>query len=201
MSQGLNYPVCTLWILVHFFGNLCTTTLSNGQIEELFGECKPPRRSTFLVGSSLFMPKCFDPNQNGSKNLNSSLVGWLVSWFVCCSVCLFVCLFVFETLMSRTKFSSCLRLILILWACYIHYCCAFNRLLDTYILLLKQNLQRMNIWLNMAESRIKAQGEIGPGYDDVKKQLEDHQVGWQLFFTSLYLCLPWINVRLYVGDS
>jgi len=50
-----------------------------------------------------------------------------------------------------------------------------RRLLDTYILLLKQNLQRMNVWLNMAESRIKSQGEIGPGYDDVKKQLEDHQ--------------------------
>ena len=34
----------------------------------------------------------------------------------------------------------------------------------------------MNVWLNMAESRIKAQGAIGPGYDDVKRQLEDHQV-------------------------
>ena len=35
----------------------------------------------------------------------------------------------------------------------------------------------MNVWLKMAESRIKQEGEIGPGYDDVKKQLEDHQVG------------------------
>ena len=50
-------------------------------------------------------------------------------------------------------------------------------MLDTYILLLKQHLQRMNVWLKMAESRIKQEGEIGPGYDDVKKQLEDHQVG------------------------
>ena len=49
-------------------------------------------------------------------------------------------------------------------------------MLDTYILLLKQHLQRMNVWLKMAESRIKQEGEIGPGYDDVKKQLEDHQV-------------------------
>ncbi|XP_068690393.1 utrophin-like [Montipora foliosa] len=49
------------------------------------------------------------------------------------------------------------------------------RLLDAHILLLKQNLQRMNVWLNMAESRTKLQEEIGPGYDDVKKQLEDHQ--------------------------
>ena len=51
-----------------------------------------------------------------------------------------------------------------------------TRLHDTYILLLKQNLQRMNIWLNMADSRTKLQEEIGPEYDDVKKQLEDHQV-------------------------
>lgn len=51
-----------------------------------------------------------------------------------------------------------------------------RRLLDTYILLLKQHLQRTNIWLKMAESRIKQEGETGPGYDDVKKQLEDHQV-------------------------
>jgi len=50
-------------------------------------------------------------------------------------------------------------------------------MLDTYILLLKQHLQRMNVWLKMAESRVKQEGEIGPGYDDVKKQLEDHQVG------------------------
>lgn len=49
-------------------------------------------------------------------------------------------------------------------------------MLDTYILLLKQHLQRMNVWLKMAESRIKQEGEIGPGYDDVRKQLEDHQV-------------------------
>ena len=49
-------------------------------------------------------------------------------------------------------------------------------MLDTYILLLKQHLQRMSVWLKMAESRIKQEGEIGPGYDDVKKQLEDHQV-------------------------
>ena len=35
----------------------------------------------------------------------------------------------------------------------------------------------MDVWLKMAESRIKQQSEIGPGYDDVKKQLEDHQVG------------------------
>lgn len=49
-------------------------------------------------------------------------------------------------------------------------------MLDTYILLLKQHLQRMNVWLKMVESRIKQEGEIGPGYDDVKKQLEDHQV-------------------------
>ena len=57
-------------------------------------------------------------------------------------------------------------------------CCCFRliRMLDTYILLLKQHLQRMNVWLKMAESRIKQEGEIGPGYDDVKKQLEDHQV-------------------------
>ncbi|XP_020615403.1 dystonin-like isoform X2 [Orbicella faveolata] len=51
-----------------------------------------------------------------------------------------------------------------------------RRMLDTYILLLKQHLQRMNVWLKMAESRVKQEGEIGPGYDDVKKQLEDHQV-------------------------
>ncbi|XP_067048762.1 dystrophin-like isoform X1 [Acropora muricata] len=50
-----------------------------------------------------------------------------------------------------------------------------TRLHDTYILLLKQNLQRMNVWLNMAESRTKLQEEIGPEYDDVRKQLEDHQ--------------------------
>ena len=49
-------------------------------------------------------------------------------------------------------------------------------MLDTYILLLKQHLQRMDIWLKMAESRMKQADEIGPAYDDVKKQLEDHQV-------------------------
>ena len=52
----------------------------------------------------------------------------------------------------------------------------------------------MNVWLNMAESRMKTQGEIGPGYDDVKKQLEDHQVRSKPFLTSheiaqCYFCL------------
>ena len=46
----------------------------------------------------------------------------------------------------------------------------------------------------MAESRMKTQGEIGPGYDDVKKQLEDHQVRSKPFLTSheiaqCYFCL------------
>lgn len=58
----------------------------------------------------------------------------------------------------------------------LHLIICLTRLHDTYILLLKQNLQRMNVWLNMAESRTKLQEEIGPEYDDVRKQLEDHQV-------------------------
>lgn len=58
----------------------------------------------------------------------------------------------------------------------LHLIICLTRLHDTYILLLKQNLQRMNVWLNMAESRTKLEEEIGPEYDDVRKQLEDHQV-------------------------
>ena len=64
----------------------------------------------------------------------------------------------------------------------------FSRLLDAHILLLKQNLQRMNVWLNMAESRTKLQEEIGPGYDDVKKQLEDHQVLSKICGTKITNC-------------
>lgn len=60
-------------------------------------------------------------------------------------------------------------------------------MLDTYVLLLKQQLQKMNVWLKMAESRIKQAGEIGPGYDDVKKQLEDHQVGVYFYVKKIIL--------------
>ena len=38
----------------------------------------------------------------------------------------------------------------------------------------------------MAESRIKAQGAIGPGYDDLKRQLEDHQVSRGVFTLIYY---------------
>lgn len=34
----------------------------------------------------------------------------------------------------------------------------------------------MDIWLNKAEARRKATGEIQSGYDRIKKQLEEHQV-------------------------
>ena len=77
------------------------------------------------------------------------------------------------------------ELFLIYYRCQLLILC-FNRLLDTYLLLLKQNLQRMNVWLNMAESRIKAQGAIGPGYDDLKRQLEDHQVSRGVFTLIYY---------------
>ena len=45
----------------------------------------------------------------------------------------------------------------------------------------------MNVWLNIAESRIKAQGAIGPGYDDVKRQ--------QVQANSQIIMIVWAKIQ------
>ncbi|XP_048577507.1 dystrophin isoform X2 [Nematostella vectensis] len=50
-----------------------------------------------------------------------------------------------------------------------------KRVFDTYILLLRQHLNKMDDWLTKAEKRIAATEEIGPGYDAVQKQQDEHQ--------------------------
>ena len=50
------------------------------------------------------------------------------------------------------------------------------RVFDTYLLLLKQHLNRINDWLSRAEARMNTEEEIGTQYENVKQQLEDHQV-------------------------
>ena len=42
--------------------------------------------------------------------------------------------------------------------------------------LLKQQLSKMTVWLKKAEQKMEKEDDVGPNYDIVKKQLEDHQV-------------------------
>lgn len=41
---------------------------------------------------------------------------------------------------------------------------------------MKQQLSKMNDWLSKAERKMKKENELGPNYETVKKQLEEHQV-------------------------
>ena len=50
------------------------------------------------------------------------------------------------------------------------------RLLDLYIILLKQHLERMNDWLVRAESRMALDDVIEPTQEGVEKQVADHEV-------------------------
>ncbi|KXJ23728.1 Dystrophin [Exaiptasia diaphana] len=50
-----------------------------------------------------------------------------------------------------------------------------KRLFDTYIVLLRQHLGRMDAWLFKAEERMRTTDDIKSGYDKVKQQLEEHQ--------------------------
>ncbi|XP_067049827.1 dystrophin-like [Acropora muricata] len=51
----------------------------------------------------------------------------------------------------------------------------YERLLDLYIILLKQHLERMNDWLVRAESRMALDDVIEPTQEGVEKQVADHE--------------------------
>ena len=59
--------------------------------------------------------------------------------------------------------------------------CGINlpRLFERYIILLKQQLARMNDWLSKAEKRMKQTEEVGTNFDTIKQQLDKHQVGFK----------------------
>jgi len=50
-----------------------------------------------------------------------------------------------------------------------------QRLLDLYIILLKQHLERMNDWLVRAESRLQLDDDVEPTYEGVQTQVTNHQ--------------------------
>ena len=56
------------------------------------------------------------------------------------------------------------------------FCGVFIRLLDLYIILLKQHLERMNDWLVRAETRMALDDVIEPTQEGVEKQVADHEV-------------------------
>ena len=55
-----------------------------------------------------------------------------------------------------------------------------SRLSQTYSVLLKQQLDRITKWVTKAEKKMKSPKDIGNEYDDVIKQLNDHQVSFQV---------------------
>ena len=54
---------------------------------------------------------------------------------------------------------------------------SIDRLLERWLILLKQLLARMNDWLTKAEKRMQVTDEKGIDFENLKKQLEDNQVG------------------------
>ena len=52
----------------------------------------------------------------------------------------------------------------------------FLRLSLERTVLLKQQLSKMGNWLSKTEKKMEKERAIGSNYDDVKKQLDEHQV-------------------------
>lgn len=57
----------------------------------------------------------------------------------------------------------------------------FPRLSLERTILLKQQLSKMGNWLSKAEKKMEKERAIGSNYDDVKKQLDEHQVTDKVF--------------------
>lgn len=56
------------------------------------------------------------------------------------------------------------------------YIFLYRRLSLEKSVLLKQQLSKMSDWLAKAERKMEKEKDLGPNYEAVKKQLEDHQV-------------------------
>lgn len=65
-----------------------------------------------------------------------------------------------------------------------------HRLSQQRSVLLKQQLNKMTIWLKKAEQKMDTGDDIGPTYETVKEQLEEHQVTVKCHRVSRWYSYP-----------